>query len=609
LLSLGLTLVEVGTSAAAGTLPTTVNEVVSTTGSLTGPNCPSFTGVSPTPTAYADLASAVTAATTGQTIYVCPGVYDLSVTATYGPNQEVVIGKSLTIDGYNWDVAPPTTVNPTTDAATQSIVENGQGILVEHGNVTISGLTLYENNAVGITSGIANGIDVQSLVSDGADVGESNVTVSNNLFGDIGGSAPLQNGDVHFGLGMDATSDAQESDITVLDTGDVVQDNVFVNDAGFENNAVQVSDTTGALVTGNTVNFPTNNSSGVDDNAFSAMWFTGFDQGLTVSHNILNGGGIDNDATYGQAPDLADPKSGIKVVDEDASQAYGTGCLDQVITDNTINGFVYGITMSSLDYTPNLTACTAAGPNHFSITGNTITNSRVYGIYISGSTDSTISGNNVSGTSDGTTCCTGSTPTLNYAIGDYDFYDAAGSGTTNTWTNNTGTGSAYPSSITTTTTTTSTSTTTTSTTTTTTSTTTTTAPTTTTTSGGGTTTTTLATTTTLPPTTTTTQPARPVVTVPTGVHVAGTKVDLAVQCSRARCAGILELTKTIGKKTEILGRAGYAVAAGTKRQISLPLNATGLNTLRSAKVGRFTCVLTITSAGGTKRETISFTKP
>jgi len=130
------------------------------------------------------------------------------------------------------------------------------------------------------------------------------------------------------------------------------------------------------------------------------MWFTGFDQGLTVSHNILNGGGIDNDATYGQAPDLADPKSGIKVVDEDASQAYGTGCLDQVITDNTINGFVYGITMSSLDYTPNLTACTAAGPNHFSITGNTITNSRVYGIYISGSTDSTISGNNVSGTSE-----------------------------------------------------------------------------------------------------------------------------------------------------------------------------------------------------------------
>jgi len=145
---------------------------------------------------------------------------------------------------------PPPPLTPLLIAATQSIVENGQGILVEHGNVTISGLTLYENNAVGITSGIANGIDVQSLVSDGADVGESNVTVSNNLFGDIGGSAPLQNGDVHFGLGMDATSDAQESDITVLDTGDVVQDNVFVNDAGFENNAVQVSDTTGALLQG-----------------------------------------------------------------------------------------------------------------------------------------------------------------------------------------------------------------------------------------------------------------------------------------------------------------------------------------------------------------------
>jgi parallel beta-helix repeat protein len=630
LLALGLTLVEASASA-AGTLPTSVNEVVSSNGSLTGPYCPSFAGVSPAPTAYADLQSAVNAATTGQTIYVCPGVYDLSNTADYSANEEVDITTALTIDGYNWDVAPPTTVDPTnpSDVATQSILEKGQGILVQHADVT--------NNAVGITNGIANGIDVQSLVTDGADVGESNVTVSNNLFGDIGGALPLQNGDVHFGLGMDAapgaTGDAQESDITVLDTNDVVQDNVFVNDAGYENNAVQVSDTSGALVTDNTVNLPTNDSNGVDDGAFSAMWFTGFDQGLTVSDNTLNGGGIDSDT---QTVDTSDPKSGIKVVDDDANQAYGTGCQNQNITGNTINGFVYGITMSSLDYTPNLTC--SAGPSDFEVSGNTISNSRLYGIYVYGVTNSTVTGNDatISGNHVSNTDTEGYA-TDGYVSGDYDFYDAAGTGTTNTWTNNVGNGFADPSTITTTTTTTTTSTTTTTvpptttttvppTTTTTTTTvpptttttTTTVPPTTTTTApagggggGGGsvTTTTTVPPTTTSPPTTTTTQPVRPVVTVPSGVHVAGTKVDLGVQCSRSRCAGILEITKKIGSRTEVLGRAGYAVAAGAKREISLPLNAAGLKTLRATRAGRITCVLTITSAAGTKRETISLTKP
>jgi hypothetical protein len=78
LLSLGLTLVEVGTSAAAGTLPTTVNEVVSTTGSLTGPNCPSFTGVSPAPTPYSNLQTAVTAATTREKPFTCALVSTIS---------------------------------------------------------------------------------------------------------------------------------------------------------------------------------------------------------------------------------------------------------------------------------------------------------------------------------------------------------------------------------------------------------------------------------------------------------------------------------------------------------------------------------------------------
>ena len=84
------------------------------------------------------------AAASGWTIYVCAGAYDLS---TYGADENVVIGEPLTIDGYNWDVSPSPSDTPTSyDPTTQSVFENGSGFNVESPNVTISGLTFYENN-------------------------------------------------------------------------------------------------------------------------------------------------------------------------------------------------------------------------------------------------------------------------------------------------------------------------------------------------------------------------------------------------------------------------------------------------------------------------------
>jgi hypothetical protein len=103
----------------------------------------------------------------------------------------------------------------------------------------------------------------------------------------------------------------------------------------------------------------------------------------------------------------------------------------------------------------------------------------------------------------------------------------------------------------------------------------------------------------------------------------GNTILSTVHCSSARCAGLLRLTKTVtirveigrsGKyrdvaRTEVLGHIGYALGAGTQEQVSIPLSAAGEKLLHLARAGRYTCVLTISSAAGVRHETISFTNP
>jgi hypothetical protein len=600
------------TAGAAGTLPATVNEVVAPSGSISSSGCPAaLSSLSPAPTVFGDLVSAVTAATAGQTIYVCAGAYDMSL-SPYGSNEQVIINKSLTIDGYNWDVAPSPSDSPSSvDPTTQSVFENGSGFLVQSPSVTISGLTFDANNAPATDIGdcylniCTNSISVQSLISGPGDQGESNVTVSNNLFVNTGGNNTAQNGDVHFGLGKNYSSSEPTSDVTVLDTNDVVEDNVFTYAAGFENNAVQMSDTSGALVTGNTVNYPTNDSSGVDDNAFSALWFPGFDQATTISNNNLNGGGIDSDS--GSTPKTGDPKSGIKIIDSDAAGNYGDGCSNQVITNNTISGFVYDISLISTGYDADSQALCPVGPSNFQVTGNTLSNARIYGIYVStGAVGGTISGNVVTNTdSEGYSGFSSV-----YSPGDYDFFD--GNTTGNTWTNNSGDGTASPSSIgevTTTTTTTVPPTTTT----------TTTVPPTTTTTVPPTTTTT----TTVPPTTTTTVAPKASLTLSGTRLTSGNHVLITVRCATSKCGGTLKLTKTVTTKVEIghskkyrvhtsvevIGKVVFSVAKGSQRPFSIPLNSAGVRLLQANNGRHFTCELAVTNAGRTKYKAITLLRP
>jgi hypothetical protein len=100
---------------------------------------------------------------------------------------------------------------------------------------------------------------------------------------------------------------------------------------------------------------------------------------------------------------------------------------------------------------------------------------------------------------------------------------------------------------------------------------------------------------------------------------AGNKVLTGIHCANATCSGIIELTKTVtiraeighsGKYTlrtvvELLGRISYSLSEGGQRQFSVQLNAEGVKLLHSATGHHLSCVLTVTSAGGVKRENVS----
>jgi len=110
------------------------------------------------------------------------------------------------------------------------------------------------------------------------------------------------------------------------------------------------------------------------------------------------------------------------------------------------------------------------------------------------------------------------------------------------------------------------------------------------------------------------------VTIPTSLHFLGTKVFVVVHCARARCAGILQLTKKIRVKVEIghtgkfhfvtenllLGKTSYVTGTGTAKKITIVLKGASLKFVESFGGHKFSAFLTFTSAGGTKHETVTF---
>jgi parallel beta-helix repeat protein len=257
-------------------------------------------------------------------------------------------------------------------------------------------------------------------------------------------------------------------------------------------------------------------------------------------------------------------------------------------------GFVYDIAIISAgDDVPGEAPCPME-PSDFTVTGNTVSDARLYGIYLSGTTGGSINNNDaLNNDAEGYGAD-------NYTAGEYDYYDAWGDTSHNAWADGTneGTGYAYPSSI------------------------------------GEVPWTPPTTTSSLPHPATTLPPAttvptsntlvpKPSVTTSGVTLKSGNKVSTTVHCAVARCSGTLELTKTVKTKIQVghtkryrtkstvedLGKTHYAVAAGAKRAFSIKLNATGVKLIQTAKGHRYSCQLVITSAAGTKRETISFSWP
>jgi hypothetical protein len=59
----------------------------------------------------------------------------------------------------------------------------------------------------------------------------------------------------------------------------------------------------------------------------------------------------------------------------------------------------------------------------------------------------------------------------------------------------------------------------------------------------------------------------------------------------------------------VLGRISYTVAKGSQRQFSIQLNTAGVKLLHATNGRRLTCELTLTSAAGTKHESVSLRLP
>ena len=278
-----------------------------------------------------------------------------SPTPTTYTNQVVLVNKSLTIDGPNWNTPySGSDTDASVNSSTQAVFENGAGFLVEAGHVTIQGLTFDANNAnngtpdcfAGTTSyACSNSIDVQTNVEQRRPRRSGRVQrhdrrqpLRRHRWLQLPERRrPLRLRTRRPGVVRHHRSTPVTSSKTTSST----------RPPQYQNNAVQISDTNGAVVDSNTVNYPTD-VAGDTDVEISALWFPGFDQATQVEFNTLNGGGLDSDLSTGIS--TTDPKSGIKFVDEDANGNYGDGCTGQVISNNTISGFVSGITMESEGY-------------------------------------------------------------------------------------------------------------------------------------------------------------------------------------------------------------------------------------------------------------------
>jgi len=372
---------------------------------------------------YATIQSAVNAAQSGDTVYVCAGTYDESVT----------INEPLTLDGAQYGVSAPSRSGPETvieaPASSQGPIVYGSGAPTgEVDGFTLNGDNsannptgisafgssgtgytwadnIIENNAMGINFN-ASGASASTLIEgnlfldnnatpSNGDSGTgifftngpaNNVTISNNTFQDEG-LATNGGGNADINTTGSGSSSAPNSNLVVSGNAEIL-DNSSGNDV-YENNFLALFITNGAQITGNTIT----DSDATDPHANSAMYVSGGVTDATISGNTVTGG-LGN---------------GLNLNNDFYSGGSDSG---DVVTDNTITDRSNGIKVNGVGYTD------------FTVSDNTISGSSNNGIWVAAGDGGTVSGNTVSGST----------------INDCED-DTSGSGTSNTddtWTNDVG---------------------------------------------------------------------------------------------------------------------------------------------------------------------------
>jgi Right handed beta helix region len=361
------------------------------------------------PTAtYTTISAAVTAASAGDTIQVCAGIYPETVT----------VDKSLTIEGAKMGVDARTNRG---GLATESVVDsiNG-GFIIDGGvnNVTIDGFTI-------------EGAGSDSVGADGVEAfqGSSGLSLLNNIVRDNLEGINFQNPDgtmpaliehnnfinnnngttAEGGTGVFISSGPANSTSILANrfsghrqtainfagngsnhsTGLVVDGNQSSNDSTF----VVATDSDNALIENNTINYSGSTNG-------TAILDFGSNNDLRILSNVIKGGS-------------GSGTSGIKLADFTGSPSVGT-----TVTGNKVSGRYWGIRVVGA-YTSAL------------INGNNVTAASSVGILIDNtggtgtSSGNVITHNKVSGTT-GTYACEDMTT------------GSLTAGTANTWSHNTG---------------------------------------------------------------------------------------------------------------------------------------------------------------------------
>jgi parallel beta-helix repeat protein len=391
--------------------------VVDDDGSATPTNC-SPAVATPAPTS---INLAITGASDGDTIKVCPGVYD----------ESVLINKQLTVRGAKAGVNGATRVF---NAATESIISvfTECSVCIDADGVVFDGFTVrdgYVGIAAGYATPISGYIVRNNIVKNNAlgmqlnSDGDTPVTVSRNKV--LANNKTLHSGTPlngagwgilggYYGVLENATisgnfiGQQHAAGILLVSCAGSYNDDVTVTSNTFKNNYV------GVRVANNNTDVTITKNNATDDMAANdGDWGPAVHLALNNTDIVIGGSALADGNTLDQSP-----AEGILVKSDDLCSAAVLPSGGVSIKNNTVSGS----NLDAIMVTDNVT-----GP--IEVSGNTVTNALVDGIhFFAGTFGNVISGNTVSGS--------GNVDCLDFSTG-----GAAGPpnyGTQNQWTGNTG---------------------------------------------------------------------------------------------------------------------------------------------------------------------------